>query len=109
MSEGVRKGGSEGGREGVRKGVSEEGRRERGGEGGRRGTEELESLFLSHTHTDTHTPVFSLGLYRRALCPLGPLMCPLGLPQNQQCALWVSHKTDNFPFVFSSHLNYLNL
>ena len=48
--------------------------------------------------------VFSLGLYRRALCPLGPLMCPLGLPQNQQCALWVSYKTDNFPFVFATKL-----
>jgi len=29
------------------------------------------------------TPVFSLGLFQRALCPLGPLMCPLGLPKNQ--------------------------
>ena len=24
------------------------------------------------------TPVFSLGVYQRALCPLGFLMCPLG-------------------------------
>ena len=27
--------------------------------------------------------VFSLGLYQRAQCPLGLLMCPLGLAQNQ--------------------------
>ena len=26
---------------------------------------------------------FSLGLFQRALCPLVPLMCPLGLPKNQ--------------------------
>ena len=25
----------------------------------------------------------SLGLFQRALCPLGPLMCPLGLSKNQ--------------------------
>ena len=36
---------------------------------------------------------FSLGLFQRALCPLGALMCPLGLPQNQQCALWLHLKT----------------
>ena len=30
------------------------------------------------------------------LCPLGPLMCPLGLPQNQQCALWFHLKTNIF-------------
>jgi len=45
-------------------------------------------------------PVFSLGLYGRALCPLGPLMCPLDLPQSQQCALWVSHKPQNRQFSF---------
>ena len=28
-------------------------------------------------------PVFSLGLYQRAQCPLGLLMSPLGLAQNQ--------------------------
>ena len=30
---------------------------------------------------------FSLGLFQRPLCPLGALMCPLGLAKNQQCAL----------------------
>ena len=30
-----------------------------------------------------HHAVFSLGLYQRALCPSGLLMCPLGLIQNQ--------------------------
>jgi len=71
--------------------------------------DEFEMLDLDEIMRQWSDTVFSLGLYRRALCPLGPLMCPLGLPKNQQCALWVSHKTDNFPFVFSSHLNYLNL
>ena len=48
---------------------------------------------------------FSLGLFQRALCPLGPLMCALDLP-----------KTINVPFgspqnqyIFNGHLNYLNL
>ena len=36
-----------------------------------------------------------VGLFQRALWPLGALMCPLGLPQNQP--------------IFNSHLNYLNL
>ena len=36
---------------------------------------------------------FSLGLFQRALCPLVLLMCPLGLPQNEQCALWLSKPT----------------
>ena len=31
----------------------------------------------------TWRSAFSLGLFQRALCPLGPLMCPLGLPKNQ--------------------------
>ena len=38
---------------------------------------------------------FSLGLFQRSLCPLGPLMCFLGLAQNQH--------------IFNSHSNYLNL
>ena len=63
-----------------------------------------------------HQPGFSLGLFQRALCPLGPLMCP-----------WVCPKTNNVPFgstpkptmcplappqnqhIFNSHLNYLDL
>ena len=32
---------------------------------------------------------FSLCLFQRALCLLGALMCPLGLPQKKQCALWL--------------------
>ena len=37
-----------------------------------------------------------LGLFQRALCLLGALMCPLGLPQNKQCALWLHLKTNIF-------------
>ena len=47
-----------------------------------------------------------LGLFQRALCHLGALMCPLGLPQKKQSALWLHLKTNN---IFNSHLNYLNL
>ena len=39
---------------------------------------------------------FSLALFQRALCPLGALMCPLGLPQKKQCALWLHLKTNIF-------------
>ena len=39
---------------------------------------------------------FSLGLFQKALCPLVPLMCPLGLPKNQYCALWLHLKTNIF-------------
>jgi len=45
--------------------------------------------------SDTVSTRFSLGLFQRALCPLGALMCPLVPPQNQP--------------IFNSHLNYLNL
>ena len=38
---------------------------------------------------------FSLGLFQRALCPLGPLMCPLGLAQ-----------TNNVPFGYTSKPTY---
>ena len=38
---------------------------------------------LTYIFTWMYTPVFSLGLFQRALCHLRPLMCPLGLPQNQ--------------------------
>ena len=38
---------------------------------------------------------FSLGLFQRALCPLGPLMCPLAPPLDQH--------------IFNSYLTYLSL
>ena len=44
----------------------------------------------SHPNPNKFSPGFSLGLFQRALCPLGPVMCPLGpvicplgLSQNQ--------------------------
>ena len=37
----------------------------------------------SGEHLYYHISEFSLGLFQKALCTLGPLMCPLGLPQNQ--------------------------
>ena len=42
-----------------------------------------------------HIHVFSLGLFQRALCPLGALMCPLAPPLDQH--------------IFNSYLNYLSL
>ena len=35
-------------------------------------------------------------LFQRALYPLRALMCPLGLPQNKQFALWLHLKTNIF-------------
>ena len=63
---------------------------------------------LESTHTHTHTSVLARPVpkgtepFGASNVPFGSApkqaMCPLGQPQ-----------TDNFPFVFSSHLNYLNL
>ena len=38
---------------------------------------------LTRQYWETYHIGFSLGLFQRALCPLGPLMCPFGLPKNQ--------------------------
>ena len=51
-------------------------------------------LTPTHPPTDLQLIRVLLGLFQRALCPLVPLMCPLGLPQNQH--------------IFNSHLNYLD-
>ena len=39
--------------------------------------------FQLSLNMNMYFPGFSLGLFQRALCPLVPLMCPLGLPKNQ--------------------------
>ena len=48
---------------------------------------------------------FLLGLFQRALRPLGALMCPLGLPPNKQCALWLRAPQNQHTSIFNSHLN----
>ena len=49
----------------------------------------FELSFLFFIDSSMVRAVFSLGLYQRAQCPLGLLMCPLGLAQNQNAPFGV--------------------
>ena len=51
-------------------------------------TLKMEQCLFQDPNPHLSSPVFSLGIYQRALFPLGLLMCPLGYGSKPHCALW---------------------